>query len=227
MLNLSAKIRKISGKKTDLLRKKGFLPAVLYGADVKNIQLEVNTKEFNGIYKEAGESSLVSLYIDDKKIPILIHEVQHNPLTEEPIHVDFYNPSMKKEIEANVPLIFEGESLAVKDLGGTLVKSISEIEVRSLAKNLPHEIKVNIDNLKTFEDSILVKDLNLPDGVTVSQNLEDTIANVAAPQKVEEELAKPIEEKVEDVEKVEEKKEESEEVEEKEKEKEENEKEKS
>ena len=218
MLTLSAKIRKISGKKTDLLRKKGFLPAVLYGADVKNMQLEVDAKEFNGVYKEAGESSLISLQVEDKKIPILIHEVQQDPLTEEPIHIDFYNPNMKKEIETKVPLIFEGESLAIKDLGGTLIKNISEIEVRSLAKDLPHEIKVSIESLKTFEDSILVKDLNLPSEVSVSQNPEDVIANVVPPQKVEEELAKPIEEKVEDVEKVEEKKEDIEESEEEEKE---------
>lgn len=200
MLKLLVQIRKEVGKKVQALRKKGFLPAVLYGPGIENLNLKVDAKEFEKIYKEAGESSLISLEIEGKKIPVLIHEVQFDPLSEKPIHVDFYQPSLKEEIEAKVPLVFVGEAPAVKELGGTLVKALSEIEIKVLPQNLPHEIKVDISKLKNFEDRILVKDLSLPVGVKVLRNPEDALAFVLPPEKVEEELEKPIEEKVEEVE---------------------------
>ena len=203
MLALSAKIRKDLGKKVKTLRKKGVLPAVLYGPKVKSIPLEIYLKEFEKVYREAGESSLVSLTADGKKFLVLIHEVARDPLTEIPEHVDLYQPSLEKEVEAKVPLIFEGEPPAVKDLGGTLVKNFSEVEVRALPQKLPKEIRVNVDSLKTFEDHILIKDLALPQGVRILKEKDEIVVSVTPPEKVEEELEKPIEEKVEEVEIVE------------------------
>jgi len=211
VLTLSAKIRKDLGKKVKALRKKGIIPAILYGPKIKkNLSLEIDQKEFEKIYKAAGESSLMSLEIEERKSPVLIHEVKRHPLTGKPIHIDFYQPRLDEEITAKIPLVFEGEAIAVKDLGGTLVKNIQEVEVKALPQNLPHEIKVDVEKLKTFEDNILVKDLILPEGVKVLKTPDEMVAQVIPPEKVEEELAKPVEEKVEEVEKVEEKKEEKE-----------------
>ena len=209
MLSLSVKIRKEFGKKVKTLRKKGLLPAVLYGPKIKAMALELDEKEFEKVYQEAGESSLISLQVLGKKekYPVLIHEVARDPLTEKPIHVDFYQPQLEEEVEVTIPIIFEGESPAVKELGGTLVKNISELEVKALPQKLPHEIRVNVSQLKSFEDNILIKDLKLAEGVKISRAPEEILAFVAPPEKVEEELVKPIEEKVEEVEKVEEKKE--------------------
>ena len=234
MFTLSAKVRKILGRKVKTLRKQGVIPAVLYGPKTKNLSLEINLKEFEKVYKEAGESSLITLAIakgeDEAKASsssdefgepkaktiVLIHDVKKDPLTDQFLHVDFYQPSLKEETEAKVPLVFEGEPPAIKELGGTLVKSISEVEIKALPQNLPHEIKVEISSLKTFEDEILVKDLKVPEGVKILRKPEEIIASVLPPEKVEEELEKPVEEKVEEVEKVgeKEKKEEEEEKEE-------------
>lgn len=210
MLTLKAKIREITGKKVKILRKAGIIPAVLYGPKIKPQTIEVQLQDFNKIYKEAGESSLVSLEIDGKKFLVLIHEITRNPLTLEISHVDFYQPQLDKEVEATVPLVFEGESPAIKDLGGTLIKEIQEVKVKALPQNLPHDIKVDISGLLTFEDEIKVKDLKLPEGVKLFKDPEEIIALVVPPAKVEEELEKPIEEKVEEIEKVETKKEEEE-----------------
>ncbi len=209
MLSLSAKIRKELGKKVKALRKKGILPAILYGPKIKNLPLEIDLKEFEKVYKEARESSLISLSVKGKKEKylVLIHGVAKDPLTGKLIHVDFYQPRLEEEVEVTIPIIFEGESRAVKDLGGTLVKNISELEVKALPQKLPHEIRVNIEKLKTFEDNILIKDLKLPEGVKILRAPEEILAFVAPLEKVEEELVKPIEEKVEEVEKVKEKKE--------------------
>jgi len=205
MLSLPAKIREITGRKTNNLRKEGLLPAVLYGPKTETINLEIEYKEFERVLKQAGESSLVTLEIEEKKEKplVLIHEIQKDPLTDKYIHVDFYQAPLTEEIEVHVPLIFEGESLAVKESGGTLIKNISEIEVKALPKNLPHEIKVNIERLKTFENEILVKDLKMPENVKVLREPDEIVAHVAELTKVDEELAKEIEEKVEEVDKVE------------------------
>ena len=206
MFSLSAKVRKIKGKKVKTLRKKGILPAVLYGPEIKtSLPLELEEKEFEKVYQETGESSLISLQVLGKKekYSVLIHEVARDPLTEKPIHVDFYQPRLEEEVQVTVPIIFEGVSPAVKSLGGTLVKNVSEIEIKALPQKLPHEIRVDISSLKTFEDHILVKDLKLPEGVKILKDPEEIIASVSPLEKVEEELKKPIEEKVEEVEKVE------------------------
>lgn len=206
MLTLAAKTRKDFGKKVKNLRKKGIIPAVLYGPKVENLPLEVDLKEFEKIYQTAGESSLVQLSVGQKKFSVLIHTVEIDALSQKPIHVDFYQPKLDEEITVTIPLVFEGEPLAVKDLGGTLVRNIHEVEVRALPQNLPHEIKVNIEKLKTFEDNILIKDLVLPKEVKILKEPEEIVVLVAPPEKIEEELEKPVEEKVEEVEKVEEEK---------------------
>ena len=210
MLTLPAQIRKETGRaKVKEIRKRDNLPAILYGPKVKAISLEINLREFEKVYKEAGESTLVSLEIPDEKTKpmVLIHDVKLAPLTLQPIHVDFYQPFLEEEVEVTVPIIFEGEAPAVKELGGTLVKNISEVEIKALPQKLPHEIKVNVEVLKTFEDHILIKNLILPESVKILKDPEEIVALIASPEKVEEELEKPIEEKVEEVEKVEEKKE--------------------
>ena len=206
MLSLSVKIRETIGRKVRDLREKGILPGVLYGPKTKSLSLEINAKEFDKIYKLVGKSSLFSLNLEGKETPVLIHEMKKDPLTENPIHVDFYQPNLKEEIEAEIPLVFEGEPLAVKSLGGTLVRNIQEITVKALPQNLPHEIKVNTEVLNTFDDSILVKDLILPKEVKVVRDGKDIVALVARPEAVED-LRKPVEEKVEEVEADKEKKE--------------------
>jgi len=214
MLSLSAKTRKISGKKVNVLRNKGILPAVLYGSKIKPLSLEIDQKEFEKIYKDAGESSLISLALDKgEKFLVLIHDVAKDSLTEKPIHADFYQPNLEEEVEVVVPIIFEGVSLAVKDLGGTLVKNISELKVKAKPQVLPKEIRVNIEKIETFEDNILIGDLEVPAGVKILKDPHGIVALVSHPEKIEEELEKPIEEKVEEVEKVEEKREKEEETE--------------
>ncbi len=217
MLNLSAKVRNEKGKKVRSLRTRGILPAVLYGPGIKNLNLEVGEKEFEAAYKKAGSSSLISLNLKDqgKKFLVLIHSVQHDPLNGRPVHIDFYQPKLEEEVEAAVPLVFKGEAPAVKNLQGTLVKEISELEVKAKPQQLPRQIEVDISSLKTFEDSIKISDLKVPEGVKILKEEEEIVALVTPPEKVEEELEKPIEEKPE-VEKVGEKEKKEEETEKKE-----------
>jgi len=205
MLTLTAKVRTQLGRDTRELRASGFVPAVLYGPGVENLNLAIQAVEFVKLFRQAGRSSLISLTVDGEKknFMVLVNDIDTDPLTGSIIHADLYQPDLTKEIEAQVPLIFEGESLAVKDLGGTLVKNISEITVKALPADLPREIRVDISKLNTFEDVILVKDIIIGDKVELLKNPEEIVALAAPVQKVEEELERPIEEKVEEVGKVE------------------------
>lgn len=196
------------------------MPATVYGPKYKTTSLELDAKEFEKIYKEAGESSLVNLVIEKEsdsakektskkageRTPVLIREIQKEPISGKIIHADFYKVSLTEEVTLSIPLIFEGEAPAAKDLGGTFVKNISELEIRALPEQIPHEIRVDISGLKTFENSILIKDLNIPEGVKVLTSPDEIVALVTPIEKVEEELEKPLEEKVEEVEKAGEKK---------------------
>lgn len=199
MPTLSAKIRQVSD-----VRKESIIPAVLYGSKIESISLNVDSKEFEKIYKEAGKNTLVELKIEggNKEFLVLIYQIQFDVISGKPIHIDFFQPSLKEKTEAKIPLVFEGESEAVNDFGATLVKNFFELEVKALPQDLPSEIKVSINGLKTFDDEIFVKDLEIPKNVEVLRGPDEVIATVSPPEKVEEELEKPIEEKVEDVEKV-------------------------
>jgi large subunit ribosomal protein L25 len=206
MFNLLAQKREVIGSKVAKLRDKELLPAVLYGPRVKNQAVQVNEKEFSEIFKEAGESSLIALKIGEESFQVLIHNIQKDPFTGKFLHIDFYQPLLTEETEASIPLIFEGEAPACKELGGTLVKNIQEVEVKALPQNLPREIKINIEKLKTFEDSILIKDLTIPKDVEILKDVEETVVLVTPIEDIEKDLEGSIEEKVDEVEKTEKKK---------------------
>ncbi len=222
MLELNAKIRKTLGKKVKSLRKKGLIPAVFYGAKTKPKPLKVNYGDFEKVYHQTGESTILKLNIKDPKTKkeetknVLIHDVVKDPVTEKFSHIDFYVVRMDKPITADVPLVFEGESPAVKNLEGTLVKNINELKVEALPGDLPSEIRVDISSLETFDDLIKIKDLKISSNVKILADKEEAIASVSPPR-TEEELAaleEEVEEKPEEVEKVGEEEEEGAEAEE-------------
>ncbi len=190
MFKLSAKLRDILGKKVNNLRANGELPAVVYGSKDASKNITLNTIEFKKVLKEAGESSIISLEIDGKKVDTLIHEVQFGPVSDEPVHVDLYVVSQDKEIEVDVPLVFEGIAPAIKELGGSLIKVLHELPISALPKNLPHDIKVDVSGLNTLDSQILVGDLKLPAGVKATIDADEVVASIIeAEEEVVEEVA--------------------------------------
>jgi large subunit ribosomal protein L25 len=166
----------------------------LYGNDVENTQLQCDHKELLKTYAQAGESTLVELDIAGKKVPVLIHAIDFAPVSDRITHVDFYAVNMKKEVEAHVPMHFDGESPAVKELGGVLVHSLDHIWVRCLPANLPHELHADISSLKEFGDQLTIADIKVPAGVTINEESDQVIASVQEPRRIEEETpAEPAE----------------------------------
>jgi len=200
---LKAQKRDVSGKKLEKSRKSGLIPAIIYGKGKENVNLFIERNSFNRVFNKAGETSLVDLSIEGEKESrnVLIHEIQINPVSDDIIHIDFYEVRMDVKVESEVPLKFIGESPAVKDLGGTLITNKDSVEVKCLPANIPHEIEVDISSINTFADSITAKDLKIPANVELLTDLEETIALVNPPRS-EEELASLEEKVTEDVEAV-------------------------
>lgn len=177
-----------SGVKLDVLRKSGKIPAVFYGAGKDTTSISIPNIEFKKVWKEAGESSAVKIGMTGGDIDVLIHEVQVDPVTDEPIHIDFLAIDMKKKIRVKVPLVFEGISNAVKNGMGNLVKVLHEIEIEALPANLPQKLSVDISPLETLENQIFVSNIKLPVGVLAITSAGDVVASIVAQVEEKEEV---------------------------------------
>lgn len=215
-LTLNAKERKITGKKTKQLRTQGIIPVVLYGQKLKTQNLEIAVNEFEKVYRITGVNNLFDLKISDKSATkVLIHDVQRNPITDEVIHADIYAVRDDQKLKTEIPLHFTGKSKAVEEKEGNLITHKDALEVEVLPGDLVEEIKVDISTLKTFDDVIKIKDINIPQEIEVLAEKDDIIANVTPPRSEEEleALDEEVEEDVEGVEVEKEKKDEGEESE--------------
>jgi len=190
MVTLSVSKRE-KGSKPRTLRTGGLLPAVFYGPKEESTSIAVDMRAFEKVWQEAGESTVITLTgIGDEK-EALIQDVDVDPVTGTPRHIDFYIIEKGKKVTVETPLEFIGESPAVKNLGGTLVKVQHELEVEALPKDLPHELSVDISTLTTLDSVITVKDIALPEGVVAIAPPDEVVASIAA-QKEEEETTGTI-----------------------------------
>lgn len=178
MITLNAQKRS-KADKLDVVRKNGMIPAVVYGAGVENTPISIPAKDFKKVYKEAGETTAISLMLDGKSLPSLIHDMQLDAIRGFATHVDFLVVDMKKVITAHVPVEFTGVSEAVKG-GAVLVKVLHEIEVEALPADMPQSLTADISKLVTLDDNVFVSDIKLPKGVTLVTGSEEVVAAVTA-----------------------------------------------
>jgi large subunit ribosomal protein L25 len=160
------------------------MPGVFYGHKESSTPISIKEVEFLKVWKEAGESSVISLAGDGIDHEALIHDIDLDPVSGKVRHADFYVIEKGKKVKVNIPLDFVGVAPAVKDLAGILVKVVYELEIEAMPKDLPHDVKVDISSLATFESQILAKDIALPAGVTLVTKEDEVVASVA--QAVEE-----------------------------------------
>ncbi|MEK7515479.1 MAG: 50S ribosomal protein L25 [Patescibacteria group bacterium] len=189
MLTLDVKKRTDGGASAAVIRRAGFIPAVVYGAHQTATPVAVSAIAFGKILREAGEATIVSLTGLGEPLPTLIHEVDLDPLTNLPRHVDFYAVTKGEKVEVHVPLEFTGVSAAV-EAGANLVKVMHELEVEADPMNLPHTIAVDISALAALGDKIHASDLILPKGITLVTPAEEVVALVQeVVEEKEEEIA--------------------------------------
>ena len=177
---------------TELLR------GVFYSNKEKATPIAISYNEFKKVWKEAGGSSIINLQgIGDEKEAI-IQDIDFDPVTDRVRHVDFYVIERGKTMEVEILLEFMGVAPAVKELGGVLVKTLRELKIEVLPKDLPKYIEVDISTLEDFDSKILAKDLKLPESAKLLDDEEEVIALVApAAEEIKEETEIPD---IEDVE---------------------------
>jgi large subunit ribosomal protein L25 len=171
------------------LKARGVIPAVVYGGKEKPQALQVSARDVNAMLSHAsGENILVELDIAGQTRAALVQEVQHAPLGNNVLHIDFHAVSMDETIEAEVPLEPIGIANGVKNFGGLLEQSLRTITVECLPRDLPDRITADISALN-IGDTIHVRDLKLPPGVTAQEQPELTAFSVVAPAVEEEPVA--------------------------------------
>lgn len=177
---LQSEKRKVFGRKVKKLRAEGILPGNVFGKNIKSIAVQVPAKDFENLYLQVKETGLLDLKItgEDKLRPVLIHNLQVDPVTDQHLHVDFYQVDLKEKITAKIPVEMVGESPAVSQKLGILIQPLGEVEVEALPEALPEKFSIDVSNLKAVGEMISVADLKAPVGVKIVTGGDQLLAKI-------------------------------------------------
>jgi large subunit ribosomal protein L25 len=191
--SLDAAPRSATGKgAARSLRREGRIPAVIYGHAREPQSLSINTRELERLLgRVSAETTVIELALDGRTTRTLIREIQRHPFKRSIIHVDFQELVAGEKVTVNVPIVIVGTAAGVRE-GGILDQIMRELSVEVDPANIPNHIDVDVADL-TIGHSVHVSDLVLPDGVTVLDDPDATVAVVSAPKVVEETPAEPTE----------------------------------
>jgi len=181
-LSLHAEERQIVGKKVKRLRRDGKLPGHVFGKGLDSETVAVDQKEFLKTFTTAGETGLIDLKIGAEKMrPVLIRDVQYDPVTSAPIHIDFYQVNLSEKVKVSVPLVLVGEQPESVHLGETIVlQTLNEVEVEALPTDLVEKIEVDQSRLKNIDDAISVAQLDYDrEKLTIQADPEEVVVKLA------------------------------------------------
>jgi large subunit ribosomal protein L25 len=178
---LKAEPRELIGKKSGRLRREGILPATVYGFQMEPRSIQMSAHEFAAVLRRAGRTQVLDLSIGtDRALPVLIRSTQIDPKRNSIIHVEFYRPNMRANVQTRIPVHFVGESAAVQE-GGIFLPVLDHLDIESLPDNVPSAIEVDISPITEINGAIHVSDVTAPDGVTILTPTEEMLAKVDPP----------------------------------------------
>lgn len=186
---LLAQGRNILGKKVKNLRKKGQIPGHVFGNKIATENISVLLNDFLLIYNQAGETGLIDLKIGEEKIrPVLIREVQYDPVKRGPLHIDFYQVDLKQKVQVPVPIELIGEEPEKVHLGEVVIlQTLNEVQMEALPTDLIEKIEVDISKLINIDDAITIDQLNYD---------KSKIALLAEPEEIVVKLAPAVTEEM-------------------------------
>lgn len=175
---LKASKRSLLGKKVKKLRHEGILPANVYGQSIKSQAIQVSMNDFQKVHKKAGKTKIVDLEVDKDILPVLIQNIQTNPLTGVPVHTDFYRVNLKQKIQTEVSVELIGEARAVVEKIGMLLQTLNKVEIEALPTDLPEKLTLDVSKLAKVDEELKVMDLKLPVGVELITDKNISIVKV-------------------------------------------------
>jgi len=180
-LTLPAINRSILGKKTRFLRRQGITPTHLFGHNLSSLALQCDTAKLQRIIAQAGMTRLISLGIEGDKQPktVFIREIQRDALTDQLLHVDFYQVRKTEKIKVDVPIVLVGEAPAMKEKGRNLMHGVTSLSIECLPDKLPPQIEVDLSHLEEVGQTIYVRDIALSPDITVMTDPDQLVVKVS------------------------------------------------
>lgn len=190
-LALSASPRSELHRHAHALRRRGFVPGVLYGHNVTPLTLSVEARTLRRVWKAAGLSNLIDLEVDGgRPRKVLIRELQVDPRTADLVHVDLFAVNLREKLTVDVPVIPVGESPAVAvEKVGVLQQLLTTVRVECLPSDIPAQLTVDVSGLLAVDDGIHISEIELPAGVALATavNPDELVVKVAPVRVVVEE----------------------------------------
>jgi large subunit ribosomal protein L25 len=182
--------RTVVGKKVKQIRREGWVPIVLYGPDFESEIFQANGFEIKRAVTAAGMTSLISLQVEGRQEPYktLVRDVQRDLLTDALIHVDFYRVSMTQRITTEVPIELIGRTPLLAQGTVMLLTLMDRVEIECLPGDLVPSLELDVSLLQDIDDVLYVKDLSVPEGITILSNADGTVVRLAHATRLEEEV---------------------------------------
>lgn len=191
--SIKAEPRTLLGKKAKRLLRQGQVPGVVFRSNGEATPVQFDERTLGRVLHHAGTTHLIEVELNRERLNTLLREVDREPITTRIRHVSLWAMAMDTPIETEVPIVLEGESLALKS-GGVLIHPVEKLRVKCLPTRIPEAIHVNLAALENFGDTIHLRDLQLPEDIEVLDDPDLAIASVAPPKGVAAEVAEAEEE---------------------------------
>jgi large subunit ribosomal protein L25 len=186
-ITIEAQRRTALGKKVNALRREGITPFHVYGSTIESQSLQASTFDLVHALNEAGFTTPITVKVGSDEHFAIVRHIQKHPITDRLLHVDLVEISRTERIVAEVPVVFEGESMGARESGGQVSEELYQLEVEALPMEIPHELRVDLSVLEADDSILHAKDVVLPAGVTLVTDPDTIVARVVAMHAEEEE----------------------------------------
>jgi large subunit ribosomal protein L25 len=192
-INMKVQSRETTGKAVRFLRRQGIIPLHLYGHEVQSQALQAETTIVEKSLALAGETRLIYLTVDKerKARPVLVREIQRDPISRRLVHADLYQVSLTEKVEVEVPIVLVGEAPALKVKGNIIQQELETLTIESLPDKIPAHINLDVTSLAEVGQALRVRDIKVGSGITISIPADRVVVTVAArpEEKIEEKVA--------------------------------------
>ncbi|MFO7887352.1 MAG: 50S ribosomal protein L25 [Eubacteriales bacterium] len=157
------------------IRSTGAIPAVLYGKDIEVKTIQIDNKEFKEILSSEGRNAIVDIELDGESYFAMLKDVQTHPITNDILHLEFYNIDRSQKVEVTIPIRLVGKEISKFE--GAVVHQLDEVEIRCPSTEIPRQIKLDVSEL-TLGHSLHVSDLEAIEGIEILNDPDEMIVSV-------------------------------------------------